>query len=61
MRKFNDGDKVTIFVDGFGELESVYNADTQEFVCEDGMRVSHEMLASGPMNGILNDDDEEVT
>ncbi len=55
--QFTDKQAVQIFVDGFGELDSVYDAATDEFVCEDGMRVDRELLESGKgMNAILNDE-----
>jgi len=53
MKKLSDGQAVVIFVDGFGELDSIYDAATDEFICEDGMRVDRATLESPGMNGIF--------
>lgn len=53
-----DGQKVDIFIDGIGELATIYDAKTDEFVCEAGLRVSRSWIESVDygMNGILVDD-----
>lgn len=54
--KFTDQQKVVIFVDGFGELDAVYNAAEDEFVCKDGkLRFERAMIENGgPMNGVVD-------
>ena len=51
--KFIDGQTVTIFVDGFGELDTTYDAATDEFVCEEGRFDRASIEKGSNMTGIV--------
>lgn len=56
---FVDGQAYQIFVDGFGEITAVYDADTDEFVCPNDLRIMcierTALIDNGPMNAILEE------